>query len=111
VGRWGITGAAIAVAIRCAEDFVLYEWASRRAAGRYTATADERGRDRRLIASAIALGVVFVAGMEVLRVSAPGAIAIAVAGVAGYAWMCWARVLSTGERRAWLGMFFSARRA
>jgi Na+-driven multidrug efflux pump len=111
VGRWGITGAAIAVAIRCAEDFVLYEWASRRAAGRYTATADERVRDRRLLLSAIALGVAFAAGILVLRTSAPAAAAIAVAGVAGYAWMCWSRVLSPGERRAWLGMLFSARRA
>jgi O-antigen/teichoic acid export membrane protein len=111
VRRWGINGAAMAVAVRCAEDFVLYEWASRRAAGRYSATTDERGRDRRLIASAIALGVVFAAGLGVLPVSAPGAIAIAVTGVTGYAWMCWSRVLSMGERRAWLGMFLSARRA
>lgn len=111
VRRWGITGAAMAVAIRCAEDFVLYEWASRRAAGRYTATADERGRDRRLLLSAVTLGVAFAAGFLVLGVSAAAAAAIAVAGVAGYAWMCWSRVLSAGERRAWLGMLFSARRA
>jgi O-antigen/teichoic acid export membrane protein len=111
VQRWGITGAAMAVAVRCAEDFVFYEWASRKAAGRYVATPDERSRDRRLVLSAIALGVAFVVGMLVLRVSAPVTIAIAVAGVAGYAWVCWSRVLSPGERRAWLGMFLSPRQA
>jgi O-antigen/teichoic acid export membrane protein len=111
VRRFGITGAAIAVAIRCAEDFFLYEWASRRAVGRYAPSADERRRDRRLLLSAIALGVAFAAGILVLRVSPLLAVAITVAGVAAYVWMCWSGVLSPGERRAWLGMLFSGRRA
>ena len=110
VRRWGITGAAVAVAVRCAEDLVLYGWASRRAAGRYTPSTSERGRDRKLLLSAMALGVAFLAGFVVLRVSVPAALAVAVVGLAGYAWMCWSRVLSPSERAAWLGMMFSMRR-
>jgi hypothetical protein len=110
VRRWGISGAAMAVAIRCAEDFVLYEWASRRAAGRYVATAGERSRDRTLLLSAIVLAAAFATGMAVLRASTAAAIVITVMGIAGYAWICWSRVLSPRERRAWAGMLFSVRR-
>lgn len=104
VRQWGITGAAIAVALRCAEDFVFYEWASRRAAGRYAPTAEERARDRRLMVSAILLAVALAAGFRVLSVSVPVAIAITLTGFAGYTWICWSSVLSPTERRAWLGM-------
>jgi O-antigen/teichoic acid export membrane protein len=110
VRQWGITGAAVAVAVRCAEDLVLYEWATRRAVGRYVATLNEGDRDRMLVLSAIALGLAFAVGILLLRVSAPAAFAITVAGVGAYAWICWTTVLSSGERGAWLGMLFSARR-
>jgi O-antigen/teichoic acid export membrane protein len=111
VRRWGITGAALAVAIRCAEDFILYEWASRRAAGRYLATVDERSRDVRLLISGFALAIAFLAGMAVLPESGAAAAGVAVVSVAAYAWMCWSRVLSASERRAWTRMLLPARGA
>lgn len=111
VRQWGITGAAIPVAIRSAEDLILYEWASRRAIGRYSARVDERSRDRRLLLSALTLGVAFAVGAFALRESLGAAVAISVTGLAGYAWMCWSAVLSPGERRAWLGMLSPGHRA
>jgi O-antigen/teichoic acid export membrane protein len=111
VRAFGLTGAAIPVAIRCAEDLIAYEWASRRAVGRYAVGAEDRGLERRFWLPAIILAATFALGLSLLRGSAPSAaIAIALAGLAVYSWLCWSRVLSHRERRAWMGMLLVARR-
>jgi O-antigen/teichoic acid export membrane protein len=110
VRAFGLAGAAIPVAIRCAEDLIAYEWASRRAVGRYAVGTEERGLERRLWLPALILAGTFALGLSLLRTSAPGgAIAIALAGLAAYCWLCWSRVLSDRERRAWLGMLLVSR--
>lgn len=109
IRTWGITGAAAAVAIRCAEDFILYGWASRRAVGRHLPGERERERDARLWWAAAALLVAFAAAIWVQSASRLTAVAFVAAGLAVYAWLCWSQVLSEGERRAWAGMLSSAR--
>jgi len=106
----GITGAAIPVAVRCAEDLIGYEWASRRAIGRYVAGTEDRGMERRFWLPALILASSFAVAFSMLRASAPGSVVvIAVLGLGVYCWLCWSRVLSQRERRAWLGMLLWSR--
>lgn len=109
VHYWGITGAATAWAIRCAEDLVLYTWASTRAIGRPPIDAIEWARTRSLWASAVVLAAAFVLALWLRDRSAAAALAIAVVGAAHYSWVAWRRVLTANERRAWAGMLFPAR--
>lgn len=109
VRAWGITGAAVAVAVRCAEDLVAYEWVSRHAVGRHSPTDDERARERRLWLSGGILVAVFAVARLLLPSSPSSAVVVAIAGILVYAWACWSGVLSVRERQAWLGMFQFAR--
>jgi O-antigen/teichoic acid export membrane protein len=105
VRAMGLTGAAIPVAIRCAEDLIAYEWATRRAVGRHVVRSEDRDLERRLWLPVTILAATFAVALALLHASAPrGAVAIAIAGLAVYSWLCWSRVLSPGERRAWTGM-------
>ena len=106
---WGITGAATAWTIRCAEDLVLYTWASRRAVGRAPLDPIETGRTRSLWGSGIVLAASFVAALWLGSDSWAAALLLAVIGLAQYAWIAWRRVLTPNERRAWAGMLFPAR--
>jgi O-antigen/teichoic acid export membrane protein len=110
VRAFGLTGAAIPVAIRCAEDLIAYEWASRRAVGRYTGGTEDGGLARRFWLPVTILAATFVVALSVLPSAPGGAVVIAIGGLAVYSWLCWSRVLSHGERRAWLGMLLSAHR-
>lgn len=111
VRTWGITGAALAVALRAAEDLVFYEWARRRALGTYPPDTAETVRGRSLIAlgAAISASFAFAAWLRSTSASA----ALLVIGLAGalYLWWAWRSVLAPAERSAWLGMFTRARAA
>ena len=101
VRQWGVTGAAIAWSIRCAEDLVLYEWASRSAIGRPAESTDERGRAVNLTLATAALGAsLAVANLIDVRSWLVSAIIVLIA-FAFYAWWNWRRVLSPDERMAW----------
>src|SRR5438876_3907482 len=106
---WGVTGAATAWTIRCAEDLVLYTWASRRAVGRAPLDPIETGRTRSLWGSGIVLAASFVVALWLGSDSWAAALLLAVIGLAQYAWIAWRRVLTPNERRAWAGMLFPAR--
>lgn len=106
---WGISGAAFAWAVRCAEDLILYSWASRRAIGKPPSDNLEVLRSRTLWLCGSILAISFVLAFA-LRTTIPAAAAlIAIAGIAQYAWLSWRRVLTSNERRAWAGMLLPAR--
>jgi peptidoglycan biosynthesis protein MviN/MurJ (putative lipid II flippase) len=101
VSRWGVTGAAIAWSIRCAEDLVLYEWASRRAIGRPAESTEERGRTLNLFLAAASLAAALaLANLIDARSWIAGGMLVVVA-FTFYAWWNWRRVLSVEERTAW----------
>ena len=108
--RWlGITGAATAWTIRCAEDLILYSWASRRAIGRAPSDALESSRYRSLWVSGIILAIAFGAAYWLRDLSLVAASAVLALAVAQYAWVGWKLVLTPNERRAWAGMLSPAR--
>ena len=109
VRMWGIAGAALAVTIRSAEDFVLYEWASRRSLGLLSADGVERARQALLFWSGLGLSAALGLAVWSMDASLPFALGIATAGLTAYAWFSWSRVFSTTERRAWMTMMSSAR--
>jgi O-antigen/teichoic acid export membrane protein len=101
VSRWGVTGAAFAWSIRCAEDLVLYEWASRSAIGKPAESTDEKGRSWNLLwATASLAAALGVADLIDARSWIAGAVLVVLA-FAFYAWWNWHRVLSSDERMAW----------
>ncbi|MEO7648778.1 MAG: polysaccharide biosynthesis C-terminal domain-containing protein, partial [Gemmatimonadaceae bacterium] len=111
VKNWGITGAGLAWATRCAVDLVLYEWATFRYLGSPAPDPGERARARLL--AVVAGGLVLVlSSAALIEGPAPGGAAIAAAAVvaafAGYAALVWSRVLTPQERRAWLGMIYAS---
>jgi O-antigen/teichoic acid export membrane protein len=110
VRAWGITGAALSVTIRCAEDFVLYEWATRVALGRVEPDRVERSRETFLLWGGLGLvGTLALAAR--LHESWTVALSIATVGLVAYSWLSWSRVLSATERRAWMMMFSPIRAA
>jgi O-antigen/teichoic acid export membrane protein len=109
VHMWGITGAATAWMIRCAEDYVLYGWAARRALGRAPADPVEAARTQRLQLSGLVLAASFLPAFWLRNTSVAAALVFALLGFAQYAWTAWQRVLTPNERRAWAGMLFPAR--
>lgn len=111
VRAWGITGAAAAWSLRCAEDLLLYEWARRRAIGRYVTDPAESDRTRRFAFSALGLAATIGVARWVADMSWPGSLAIVTIGFALYAWWTWTGVLTTRERSAWIGMVLPARSA
>ncbi len=108
---WGITGAAVAVTIRCAEDFVLYSWVSRRTLGRAIADPFERRREITLFGCGLALLLALALAARLGDMSWTAASAVAAAGFIGYAGLTWALVFTPSERRAWLTMFSAPRPA
>jgi O-antigen/teichoic acid export membrane protein len=102
VRLWGITGAATAVAVRCAEDFVLYSWASRRALGTASTDALERKREVYLLGCGFALLIALFVATRLQASSWTVASGIAVVALVAYGWFTWSRVFSPNERRAWL---------
>jgi O-antigen/teichoic acid export membrane protein len=100
----GITGAALSVTILRAEDLIFYEWAARRAIGRAVPDAMERERTAGLWVSAIGLSLSFGVATWLPPGSRILAAGIGLIGLAVYAWWCWSRVFSPGERKAWTGM-------
>jgi O-antigen/teichoic acid export membrane protein len=100
----GITGAALSVTILRAEDLIFYEWAARRAIGRAIPDQMERKRMAALWASAIVLSLSFGVATWLPPASHIAAAVIGLSGLAVYAWWCWSRVFSPGERKAWTSM-------
>lgn len=111
VRAWGITGAAVAWSLRCAEDLLLYEWARRHAIGRYATDPAESERARRFAFSALGLAATIGIAKWVADMSWSGSLAIVTIGFALYAWWTWTGVLTTRERSAWIGMVLPARSA
>jgi O-antigen/teichoic acid export membrane protein len=109
VRAWGITGAAAAWSLRCAEDLLLYEWARRRAIGRYAADVTESKRARRFAISALGLAVAVGVANWVADMSWAGSLAVVTIGFALYAWWIWTGVFSPRERNAWVGMMLPTR--
>jgi O-antigen/teichoic acid export membrane protein len=108
---WGITGAAVAVTVRCAEDFVLYSWATRRALGRPMPDPVERRRELTLFGCGLALLLALALAARLADMSWTAASAVAAAGFLGYAGLTWGLVFTPSERRAWLTMFSTPRPA
>ena len=108
---WGITGAAVAVTVRCAEDFVLYSWATRRALGRPIDDPAERRREITLFGCGVALLVALALAARLTDTSWTAASAVAAAGLLVYAGLTWGFVFAPSERRAWLTMFSAPRPA
>jgi hypothetical protein len=100
----GITGAALSVTILRAEDLIFYEWAARRAIGRAIPDEMERKRTAALWVAAIVLSLSFGVATWLPPGSRIAAAAIGLIGLAVYAWWCWSRVFSPGERKAWTSM-------
>lgn len=109
VRGWGITGAAMAWTIRCGADWLLYEWVSRRAIGRYPIDPAERGLIAWLLWSGLGLAAILWGAIWLDEWSRRGTLALVMLGLALYAALGWSRVLSAGERRAWLAMAFRTR--
>lgn len=107
VKAFGITGAAIAVMLLRAEDVILYEWAVRRAIGRPSPDPLAGRRERALALNGITLCLVFALGAWLQSESYLKAFALVLAGLGGYAWLSWSRVLSPRERTAWKRMVAS----
>ncbi len=101
VKTFGITGAAIAWATRCAVDLIMYEIVSRRALGTCAVDLDERLRTARLSWTGLALAAAFMGALWLRSVSWPAALVVAGAGLAIYTTLGWMHVLSPAERRAW----------
>jgi O-antigen/teichoic acid export membrane protein len=108
---WGITGAATAWSLRCAEDLLLYEWARRRAIGRYLTDAAESERARRFTFSAVAFAAAVGVAKWVSGISSAGSLAVVTIGFVIYACWVWTGVFSRRERNAWVGMMLPARPA
>ena len=104
VKTFGITGAGVAWSMRCGADLLLYEIASRRALGSSPPEAEESARTRRLVGLAIGLVVALYSAAWLATFSLLPAVFAFVIACVGYTWLAWAGVLSTQERRAWLGM-------
>jgi O-antigen/teichoic acid export membrane protein len=111
VGLWGITGAAIAWSLRCAEDLLLYERARRRAIGPYATDADESQRARRFVFSAGALATAIAFANWVAGLSWMASLAVVAIGFALYTWSIWIGVFTERERSAWAGMILPAHSA
>ncbi len=109
VKRWGITGAALAWSIRCSEDLLLYEWASRRALGKCDADPSERNRASRLGVIGVGLAAVFSVAVSLRDSWWAAPAALVTVGLVIYAWFGWAEVFSPRERSAWIAMLFPAR--
>ncbi len=109
VRRLGITGAALAWAMRCAADLMLYEWASRRAFGRCIPDMAEQERTRRLSWSSAGLAAVLISSVSLDEAFRPAALAVVLAGFAIYAALGWSCVLSAEERHAWISTLFRGR--
>jgi O-antigen/teichoic acid export membrane protein len=101
VKTFGITGAAIAWATRCAADLVMYEIVSRRALGSCVADDDERARTARLSWTGLALAAAFMGALWLRSVSWPAALVVAAIALAIYLTLGWLHVLSPAERHAW----------
>lgn len=108
---WGITGAATAWSLRCAEDLLLYEWARRRAIGRYATEGAESERARRFALAAVVLAASLGVAKWVADTSWAGSLALVIIGFVIYAWWIWTGVFSPRERNAWVGMMLPARTA
>jgi len=104
VRLWGITGAAIAVAVMRVEELVLYEWASRREVGRPAVHPEGREREIAFLGSAIALGALFTTAALARNVSVAAGLSLAVVSLALYVWVAWRRVFAQREREAWTSM-------
>jgi hypothetical protein len=99
-----MAGAALAVTILRTEDLIFYEWAVRRAIGRASPDAMERKRTAALWVAAIVLSLSFGVATWLRTGSRIAAAIIGLIGLAVYAWWCWSRVFSPGERKAWTSM-------
>jgi O-antigen/teichoic acid export membrane protein len=98
---FGITGAALAVTLLRIEDLIFYEWATRRAIGSSMPDPLERQRTVALWVSAISLTVALGIAVWLQPLTRAAATALAIVGVAAYAWYSWSRVFSDRERSAW----------
>ena len=101
VKEWGITGAAIAWSARCTADWLLYEWVSRRAIGRYPPDPAERLQLRWLSWSGLGLAAALPVVIWLGQWSWEGALGLAIFGLAIYSALGWLRVLTDEERHAW----------
>ena len=110
VKMFGITGAAASWTLRCATDLTLYEVATRRAVGRCEFDLAEATRTRWLSVFAVALAGAFALILLRESRSIPWAVLLVTVVCCGYAMLAWLRVLSDGERRAWLAMVSRTRR-
>lgn len=109
VRTWGINGAAVAWTLRCAADLLLYEWATQRAIGRCTIDIAERARTKQLFLSGIGLAAASGCSAWLSHRSWPAAIAVVTVGLAIYTAIGWSRVLSPGERHAWIATLLGYR--
>lgn len=109
VKGWGITGAALAWTIRCTADWLLYEWVTRRAIGRYPPDAAERPLIRWLSWSALGLAAALTVAIWLEDWSWEGAVGVATLSLAIYGAVAWSRVLSHEERHAWLALALRTR--
>lgn len=110
VKMFGITGAAASWTLRCGADLALYEFATRRAVGRCEFDPAETTRIRWLSLFALALAGAFALILLRGSRSIPWAVLLVTVVCCGYATLAWLRVLSDGERRAWLAMVSRTRR-
>lgn len=105
----GITGAALAWAIRSAADLILYEWASRRVIGSCAPDLAEQTRTRLLSWSGVGLVATLSSAVFLDERYRPAALALVLAGFAIYAALGWSFVLSPDERHAWTSTLFRVR--
>ncbi len=109
VRAWGLTGAALAWAIRCGVDLILLEWASKRAVGRCAMDVAEQARTKRLTWAGTGLAIAFGVSVWLDRTSWVAAAAAVAAGSGVYAALSWSQVLSAGERRTWIATVWRTR--
>lgn len=104
VRLFGITGAALAVAVLRLEDLIFYEWAVRRHIGLAGRDVDAAYRERILFASGVGLGALLIFAAWMRTVAPYSALGFSIAALLGYAWFSWAHVFKRTERTAWTSM-------
>jgi O-antigen/teichoic acid export membrane protein len=104
VRTWGISGAGLAWSVRSGADLLLYEWVSYRALGSAPSDPLESRRLRHLALAGAVLALTLFTARWMSAFSPVAAIAAVILGCTAYAFLAWLGVLSSEERRAWLGM-------
>ena len=104
VHAWGLTGAAMGWALRCTSDLILYDYATKRFLGHYSAGTEESVRRRWLTVFAILLTGAFLIAARLGDRSQWIGLGVVLLALVAYAIVVWVKVYGPEERVAWLAL-------